>query len=247
MTSSRWIVAAGVTLALSTAGCINMGDHRAPPDQFLKRADGSSVTTTLDEFVRIVRAGEKYDSYAVLVGAYGPSFPGGTFGASVGRAVFDAHDSPTGVASFQLNSGWAYVIRPPRWPIVRTPRQRGGVTINSATDAVTLHVLAYADGLTERIVLLGAFDANNNPVQTVNFTVDANPPHTSVPPLQNLAVGEYAEVTLDPATLDWSDIKKGPHPVTSPQSPQELRDLVKYVRLRAANAGMAWNTGLNIP
>jgi hypothetical protein len=99
----------------------------------------------------------------------------------------------------------------------------------------------------ERIFFLGAFDASNTVVQACRLTVEANPPHTSNPVSVDLQIGQYAEVRLDPKTLDWSDIIVGQAPVSDEASPEDARNLVKYVRVRATNHFMPWNTGLNVP
>jgi hypothetical protein len=222
------------------------GGPSTPPNQAVARAAGEAVSTTLDEYLRVARVNEKGGDYWVLVGAFGPSL-GGTEGASVGAGLVESFDSPTGneVASFELQSGWAYVVRPPRFPIVRTPRKRGGVRASVTTS--TVQVLAYADGQYERIIFLGAFKADGTPDTACKLSVEMNSPGAPPPAPVEIEVGQYTEMRLDPVTLLWSGISVGAKPITDAGCPQSVRDLVKYVRLRAANRGMAWNNGLNVP
>lgn len=208
-------------------------------DQSIKRAPGQTITTLLDRSAQVERADSPGCDYPTLLGAYGKE------GAREGKALYDAFDTGKSPANIELQSGWIYIVRPPAWPIVRTPRIRGGTPLGTIAGAASIHLVAYADGNVERIFFLGAFDAAGNPVNT-SLHVEADGAQSTG--AVDLSIGQYAEVTLSPtATPAWGTVTIGAHPFTDPACPQEIRDFIRYVRQRALNSALPWNNGLAIP
>lgn len=241
-TSSCIVGGVCVCLTVGMIGCpqnFNNGS-KAASDQRVVKSAGEVITTDLDQFVEVVRTKGKDKNYSVLVGAFGTQL-NGTFGASVGQALVDSNDASSGeAASVEINSGWAYIISPPRWPLVRTPRVRGGVRADAGGGATTVYVAAYTDGQYDRIFFLGAFNAAGQPATACVLTVESIAPYSPTPTSVPLTVGQYAEIELNTGTLTWSNIR------TESLPNSEVAGLLGYVRLRAANHEMNWNPNIVI-
>lgn len=205
---------------------------------------GEVVTTTDSVRLPILVPSDPTQDYMVLLGAYGPNF-GGTESAATATGIVQAFDpSANQVASFELQSGWAYVVRPPRFPIIRTPRKRGGVRASSTCDSV--QVIAFADANCERIIFLGAYTRGALDAAT-KLEVDCTDLMTGAVTTVELMPNEYSEITFSPGTLKWNPMVKGAKPITDGGCPAEVRNLVKHVRTRAANRGVTWSSNANIP
>jgi hypothetical protein len=108
---------------------------------------------------------------------------------------------PMSPAPAEVKNGWAYIIRPPRFPIGKTPRQRGGVRIGGT--ASEAHFVLCAEPNAERIFFLHARDTKGN-AATCDFVVEGVPREGSAPPEVTIAPGWFVERRLDPTSAGWS-------------------------------------------
>lgn len=240
------VLACGCASVVALIGCQKQPSPVGTPNvdqRVTVESAPTVVTTTQDVVARSSRTNpDQSGDYTVLVGAYRAAGARGETG--VATAVFDQSDSADRnageLASFQLQRGWAYVIaHPPRWPIVRTPRVRGGVPVAGSVD---VYVLAYVDDVCERIVYIGASGAGAPPL-----TVDVN--QMGAPSGASFTINPtyYAERKLDLSTGTWGPLTPGAFPVNDVNSPQELRDLIRHVQAGTAAHSLAWPAGLVIP
>lgn len=121
--------------------------------------------------------------------------------STIRRNIGGTPDTPVdtgpdvGQGPIPVSSGWAYVVRPPMWPMVTTPGTRGGVPMTSQAPAV--HVVAVVQPGIERIFFLGGRSASGTPVAcTLRVeTTTGTPQSVDLP-----AEGWYAERRPDPIT-----------------------------------------------
>src|SRR5688572_26563853 len=83
-----------------------------------------------------------------------------------------------GSTPVQVSSGWAYVVRPPSWPVGSTPGQRGGVRV--ASPAQQVHVVFVAEPGAERIFCLGGRTESGQPAPCTVTVETIDPPGTPV-------------------------------------------------------------------
>lgn len=247
MVRSRVINVVCLGACLIVGGCEQKnvkGDGKHDMVAARQNVGGQLVSTTDSVRLPVIFPSDTAENYTLLLGAFGPNF-GGSESAGIGTGILQAFDpSDTEVASFELQSGWAYAVRPPRFPIIRTPRKRGGVRASTATDSV--QVIAFADMNCERIIFLGAYTRGALDTST-KLAVDCTDLATGSVTTVELMPNEYTEITFDPGTLKWNQMVKGAKPITDPGCSAAVRNLVKHVRNRAANRGVTWSSTANVP
>lgn len=116
----------------------------------------------------------------------------GTWGASTGGA------GSLPMASIpEVKNGWLYFVLPPRFPIGKTPRQRGGVRASGIV--VETHVVLAADAGAERIFFVKGCDAGGSDI-SCPFVVEGVPRDGLNPAEVTLEMGWYAERRADPTS-----------------------------------------------
>jgi hypothetical protein len=165
----------------------------------------------------------------------------GMKGEPAAKVTFISANADPSAGAPVVEQGWLYAVRPPAWPLIRTPAIRGGVPL-SAEWKGSAQVAAAVSGDIERIFFLGAFntDGTERPA-TTRLVVDDYPDHPSNPPEVELAVGDYAEARLVGDTLQ---IVRAPLPITDPNCPQEIKDLINQMRQYAIENGLPWNPAM---
>lgn len=160
----------------------------------------------------------------------------GVVGHAAATTTF-ANATGANAAAPVVQQGFIYVVRPPAWPMLRTPASRGGPPMTQTWNGLGYVGASVTDGV-QRIFFLGAFDANGNVREGARISVDDFPAHTSNPPAVFLEVGQYAEVRVVGASLE---IIVAPHRVTDPECPSDIRSLLLQMRQRAETLNLPWN------
>jgi hypothetical protein len=163
--------------------------------------------------------------------------------AAPAQVTFSDSEDMGGSPAPLISSGFIYIVRPPAWPVVRTPSTRGGPPVSDSWDGLA-YVGAAVEGGVQRIFFLGAFDAHGDAIAGARIKVDDFPIHPSNPADVFLTVGQYAEATLSGSTLQ---IVVGEHPVTSSSCPAEVRSLLIQMRQHAEENDLPWNPAMDIP
>lgn len=94
----------------------------------------------------------------------------------------------------EVQNGFAYVVRPPMWPIGNTPGQRGGVKVSSIAPAV--HMVLVAEPGVERVFCLGGRDEAGKSVACTMTVETIEPPGVQVRSA-NVTEGWYVERLRD--------------------------------------------------
>lgn len=136
----------------------------------------------------------------------------------------------------EVQKGWAFAIRPPRWPVARTPRQRGGVRV--AGTATETHVVLCAEDSAERIFFVRARDGEGKDV-ACQFVVEAVPRVGSTPAEVVIGPGAYVERRLDPTGAGWSGLSIKQIDSLAPGDPV----LARYLDTLKGTAGGGGNDG----
>lgn len=97
-----------------------------------------------------------------------------------------------------VQNNWAYIIRPPRWPLAQTPRERGGVRAQGGATEVQL--VLCSDASAERVFFWSAANAAG-PVDNCFVDVDAR--DASVPSTLRIGVNGYVERLMSPTGGSW--------------------------------------------
>ena len=170
-----------------------------------------------------------------------PVTPSGT--QLFARVAYNERDLGNNDPAPLVQQGWIYVIRPPAWPVARTPGTRGGTPAADVWDGA-VQLIAQVDGDVQRFIFVGALDANNKPISAgCRLTVEDDPNHPSNPPAVVLNVGQYSEARMVGGTLQIS----GPFPAPNQPYPPEILELLEQVRGHAIDHLMPWNDALVIP
>jgi hypothetical protein len=110
--------------------------------------------------------------------------------------IVEAGPMELGQGPVAVSSGWAYVVRPPMWPVVTTPSSRGGVRVASL--APTVHVVAVAQPGVDRIFFLGGRTTTGQPVACTLTVESIGPAGAPVQTVDLPGEGWYAERRADP-------------------------------------------------
>ena len=164
----------------------------------------------------------------------------------VGEAA--GHVTFTNVTGFNMSpapvvqSGFLYIVRPPTWPMIRTPATRGGPTVTEVWNG-RAYAGASVDGGVQRIFFLGAFNTDGTIREGARMKVEDFPAHASNPDPVFIEVGQYVEARLVGQTLE---IVVPDHRVTDPSCPADVRDLLIQMRQFAEQHGLPWNPAMGI-
>ncbi len=166
----------------------------------------------------------------------------GVIGEPAGHVTF------TNVTGFNISpapvvqSGFLYIVRPPTWPMIRTPATRGGPTVTEVWTGKA-YAGASVDGAVQRIFFLGAFNTDGTIRKGARMKVEDFPAHASNPEPVFIEVGQYVEARLVGPNLE---IVVPDHLVTDPACPQDVRDLIIQMRQYAEQHNMPWNPAIGI-
>lgn len=141
-----------------------------------------------------------------------------------------------------ISSGWIYIVRPPAWPMVRTPSTRGGPPSGDEWTGLA-YIGASVDNDVQRIFFLGAFDENGKEYAGARIKVDDYPAHPSHPDDCWLNVGDYAEAHFEGAALI---IKRSPFNVLEGNYPDDIRALMIQMQEYAQQHNLPWNSGIQV-
>lgn len=119
----------------------------------------------------------------------------------------------TGQGPVTITTGWIYIVRPPAWPMVRTPSTRGGVP--SASTVPSIHIIAVVQPGVERIFFLGGRDASGASVPCTLRVESLDTPLQQV----DLDEGSYAERRADPLSSQPGQLTKLRYDTLPPTHP----------------------------
>jgi hypothetical protein len=160
-------------------------------------------------------------------------FSGGSAGAAAGGSTSGI--PLAGVP--EVKNGWVYFVRPPRFPIGKTPRQRGGVRASGAV--VETHFVLAAEATVERIFFVKGCDGAGKE-SSCPFVVEGVPREGSAPPEVSIEVGWFVERRADAmSSTGWTSLAARRISDLAPDDPV----LAKYKSVVAAGQGAGGGGG----